>query len=86
VRRSRPDRLVEDVEPGDNGVAFRGRHVAGQDPHRRRLAGAVRSEEAEDLAALDARKLTSFTAVCPAVAFREVLDLNHGGLSLTMRG
>ena len=72
------DRLVEDVEPGDDGVAFRGRHVAGQDPHRRRLAGAVRSEEAEDLPALDAKAHVVHRGH-PAVAFREVLDLNHGG-------
>ena len=38
-------------------------YTTGQDPHRRGLAGAVRTEEAQDLAALDAESLTSLTAV-----------------------
>ena len=70
------DRLVEDVEPGDNGFAFGGRHVAGQDAHRRRLAGAVGSEEPENLAALDP-EADVVDRGDAAVAFREVLNLDH---------
>ena len=47
------DRLVEDVEARDDRLAFRGRHVAGQNAHGRRLARAVWAEEAENLASLD---------------------------------
>ena len=52
------------------------RHVAGQDAHRRRLAGAVRAEEAEDLAALDA-EADIVDGRDAAVALGEVLNLNH---------
>ena len=70
------DRLIEDVEPGDDGLAFGRRHVAGQDPHRRGLAGAVRTEKAENFAALDA-EADVVDGGDAAVLFREVLDLNH---------
>ena len=72
------DRLVEDVEARDDGFALGGRHEAGEDAHRRRLAGAVRAEEAEDLAALDA-EADVVDRRDAAVAFREVLDLDHVG-------
>src|SRR5437763_1920674 len=72
------DRLVEDVESGDNGLAFRRRHVAGENPHRRRLAGAVGAEEAENLAPFDA-KADVVDGSDAAIAFREVLNLNHRG-------
>ena len=70
------DRLLEHVEPGDHGLAIGRRHVAGQNPHRRRLAGAVRAQEAEDFAALDA-KADVVDGGDPAVLLGEVLDLNH---------
>jgi hypothetical protein len=70
------DRLIKDIEAGDDGFAVRGRHVAGQDPHGRRLAGAVRAEEAEDLAALDA-EADVVDGRDTAISLREVLDLNH---------
>ena len=54
--------MGEDVVAGDGRASLRGRHVAGQDAHGGRLAGAVRAEETEDFARLD-RKLTSSTAV-----------------------
>ena len=56
------DRLIEHVVTGDDGLALGGRHVAGQDAHRRGLAGAVRAEEAENFASLDL-EFTSSTAV-----------------------
>src|SRR5581483_8790631 len=76
------DRLVEDVEPGDERFAFSRRHVTGEDAHRRRLAGAVRAEEPEDLAALDAEAHV-FYGGDAAVALGEVLDLNHRELLLS---
>ena len=76
------DRLVEDVEAGDDRFALGGRHVAGQDAHRRRLAGAVGAEEAEDLAALDA-EADVVDGGDAAVAFREVLNLDHRELLST---
>ena len=69
-------RLVEDVEAGDDRLAFRRRHVAGQDAHGRRLAGAVRAEKAENLAALDA-EVQVVDRGDAAVALGEVLNLNQ---------
>ena len=70
------DRLIEDVVAGDRGRAFGGWHVAGDDPHGRRLARAIRTEEAERLARLcpkahvvDGRKRS--------VLFGKMLNLNH---------
>jgi hypothetical protein len=46
-------RIGGHVDPGDTRRAGRDRHERRQHPHRGRLAGAVRTEEAEDLASLD---------------------------------
>ena len=73
------DRLIEHIEPGDHGLALRSGHVARQDAHRGRLAGAVRTQEPENLAALDA-EADVVDGRDPAVLFREVLNLNHKGL------
>ncbi len=70
------DRLIEDVEAGHHRAAFRRRHVAGQDPHRRGLSGAVRPEEPEDLPSLDA-KADIVHGGDAAVALRDVLNLDH---------
>src|SRR5690606_17504925 len=43
-------RLGEDIEPGDRASAAARREDAGQHPDRGRLAGAVRTKKAEDLA------------------------------------
>ena len=70
------DRLIEDVEAGDDGLAVGRRHVAGENPHRRRLAGAVWPQKAEDFAALDA-EADVLDGRDAAVSFCEVLNLNH---------
>jgi hypothetical protein len=44
------ERLIEDIETGYAGLSRRGRKKAGEDSHRRRLPGAVLTEEADDLA------------------------------------
>src|SRR2546426_81672 len=72
----RLERLVEDVEACDNRLPFGSRHVAGQDAHRRGFPGAVGAEEAEDFAALDA-EADVVDGCDAAVAFREVLNLDH---------
>ena len=77
------DRLLEDVESGDDRLALSRRHVAGQDAHGRRLAGAVWSEEPEDLSALDAEGQVVDRSDA-AVAFGEVLNLNQWAISITM--
>jgi len=41
--------VVDDVEPGDRGLAAGGREQRAQHPHHRRLAGTVRTEEPVDL-------------------------------------
>ena len=43
-------RLLENVEPGDRRPAGGRGHEPGQDAHGRGLAGAIRAEEAHDLA------------------------------------
>jgi hypothetical protein len=50
---------------------------AGQDPHRRALARAVRTEEAEDFAAAN-RERHVVDADDRAVAFGDPVDLQHG--------
>src|SRR5689334_20869768 len=44
--------LVQQVDAANSDRARRGRKIAGQHSHRGGLAGPVRSEEAEDFAAL----------------------------------
>jgi hypothetical protein len=69
-------RLLEHVEAGDARRALRGRQVAGQDAHGGGLPGAVGPEEAEDLALLDPER-DAVHRRRPAVALRQVLDLDH---------
>ena len=49
-------RMVHDRVAADARIAALRRVERRQDPHRRRLAGAVRPDEAEHLAALDAER------------------------------
>jgi hypothetical protein len=48
-----PFGVTDDVEAHDAGRTLVRRQEGGQDPHRRRLAGAVRAEKPEDAARLD---------------------------------
>jgi len=48
-----PLAVADDVEAGDAGLAGVGAQQRGQDPHGRRLARAVRPEQAEDRPGLD---------------------------------
>ena len=72
--QSRADRgahlraLRRHIIPGDAGAAGRRRQKRRQDVHRRRLAGAVRAEEAVDLSGRD-------TEVDPVDSARAVLEL-----------
>ena len=70
------DWLIENVEAGDNRLALGWRDKAGEDAHRRRLAGAVGPQEAEDFAALHAEADVLDGRHAP-VALREVLNLYH---------
>ena len=45
--------IAHDIESRHHGQTFIGRHHAGKHPHHRRLAGAVGSNQAEDLTPLD---------------------------------
>ncbi len=74
------DRLIEHVEAGDDGLAVGGRHVAGENPHGGRLAGAVRAEKSEDFTALDA-EADVVDGSKPTVPLREALDLDQGSFS-----
>ena len=72
------DRLgrVHDVMSGHPGRAPVGVHDRSQQPHGRRLAGTVRSDEAEDLAFLDGqRKVVQRGKTVKALG--EVFGANH---------
>src|SRR5262249_44181179 len=72
----RLERLIEDIEAGNHRASFRGRHVAGQDAHGRRLARAIRTEEAEYLSSfhLEADVVDGRDATVP---FADVLNFYH---------
>ena len=72
--------LVEDVETGDPGMAFGGRQVAGQDAHRRGLAGPVGAEEAQNLAGFDLEAQVVHGRERP-VALGHVLHFDHAAFS-----
>jgi hypothetical protein len=59
--------LAGDVEAGNPGRPGRRRQERGEDPKRRRLAGAVRSQEAEDLPGLDLEVDTRHGFHCPGL-------------------
>jgi hypothetical protein len=50
------ERVGDDVDALDVGVALVGLEVAGEDLHQRRLAGAVGPEQADDLTLLDRKR------------------------------
>ena len=83
------ERIVEHVVSGDHRPARRRRQEAGEDLHRGRLAGAVRAQEAEHLAAPHVeRNLVDGSGM--SVVFGEAFDLNHqvrhgGALSVGRR-
>ena len=79
------DRLLEHVEPRDDGLAVGRRHVAGQDPHRRGLAGAVGPRKPR-ISPRSTREADIVDRGHPAVPFREVLNLNHAKLLWTSAG
>ena len=68
MRRFACDGLRFDVGAADEHAAGRRRQEAGDDPHRRRLAGAVRPQEAEHLARRDAKAQVVYGAE-PTVFF-----------------
>jgi hypothetical protein len=70
------DGLLEHVVAGHDALALGGRHVAGQHAHRGGLAGAVRPQKPEDLAARGREAHVVHGRHRP-VAFREVLDFDH---------
>ena len=70
------ERLLENIEAGDGGATGSRRHEAGQNSHRRGLAGAVRAEKAHDFAFADL-EIQIFDRGMPGVAFGEIFDFNH---------
>src|SRR5690606_34504890 len=71
-----PERILEDVLAGDHDVARVGDDVASEDLERRRLAGAVRAEKADDLALVDLEAHVVHRER-RAVAFEDMTDLDH---------
>src|SRR5262249_18638541 len=75
----RRERVGGDVDAVDGGGPAVGGEAARDDPQRRRLAGAVGAEEADDLAALDG-EADAVEGDRRAVAFDEGGDLDHGAI------
>jgi len=70
--------LLHDVVPQDGGRPRVGLEDGGEDPHRRRLAGAVRAQQAQHGAGLDLeRHAVEGAHVAPGKDLHEVLCL-HG--------
>src|SRR5688572_30139826 len=70
------NRLIEDVVPGDDCLAFARRHVAGQDAHGGRLASAIWPKEAQHFAFLYS-EADIVDGGRRAVPLRKVLHLDH---------
>jgi hypothetical protein len=70
------ERVLDDVEPVDRGLAGTRQQVAGQDLHRRRLPGAVGAQEADDLAPRDLEG-DSLQGLGGAVQLRQILNVDH---------
>jgi hypothetical protein len=70
-------RLLEDVVARDPRRALGRGEVAGEDPHRRRLPGAVGAQEAEDLALVHAER-DAVHGRMAAVTLGQIFDLDHG--------
>src|SRR3954469_463912 len=73
----RLDGRLDHVVGADGDLAGGGRHEAGDHPHGGGLAGAVRAEEAEHLAALDGER-DAVDRPLGAKSFHQVVDLDHG--------
>ncbi len=74
---ARLERLALTVEPENGRTAAARPQQVQQQPHRRRLAGAVGAEEAEDLAGLHLKR-QRLDADDTAVVLREVVRLDGG--------
>jgi hypothetical protein len=70
------ERVGEDVETRHDGLALGCGHVAGDDPHGRGFPRAIRPEEPEDFAFLNAEADVVDCGHWP-VPLGQVLDLNH---------
>ena len=70
------ERPGEDVDAGQGDPSRRRREEPRDHPHRGRLPGSVRAEEAEDLAILDA-EADIVDGRCPEKRLRETLDFEH---------
>ena len=70
------ERVLEDVEPRDFDRPTGRRHEPGDDAHRRRLAGAIRAEKAQDLPGRHAERDIGDRGQV-TVAFGEMLDFDH---------
>jgi hypothetical protein len=71
------ERRFGDVVAADGHATGGRRHEAGDHAHGGRLARAVRAEEAQHLAALDAERNTVHGAL-GAESLDQVLDADHG--------
>src|SRR5262249_19659764 len=69
--------VVDRVEAGNAGNTAAGREIRGEYAHDGRLAGAVVTEQADDLVFLDV-KTDVVDGADRAKEFGQVLDVNHG--------
>jgi hypothetical protein len=57
------ERMLDDVEPVDDGLTFRRRNEVQKQIDGRRLTRPVRAKQTEDLPAID-RQVQAISAVC----------------------
>ena len=77
-KRAHPVRVRERVDPTDPHAPAVGAAEAGDDRHERRLARAIRAEEAHDLSRGDV-EIDAVERHGRAVGLAQALDVEHGG-------
>ena len=70
------ERRFDDIKTGNGCSARTGRQEARQYPHRGGLAGAIRSQKADDLASLDLERDVIHSGVA-GVPLGKILHINH---------
>ena len=76
------ERLLEGVEARDRSAAGSRRHEAGENPHRRAFAGAVRAEKSHDLAFADL-EVQVLDGGLAGVTFGQIFNFDHAAVILS---
>ena len=76
------ERLLKNVETRDRGAAGRRRHEAGENPHRRAFAGAVRAQKSHDLAFADL-EVQVLNGGLAGITFGQIFNFDHAAVILS---